>query len=86
MLEILIVPRLGKLSDVFLRMGDPDVCELSQQWNRGSTSIMNHWMNTLQPMLLQHYSGTLNLRVERMLANHIADNCTDFAQINCLVS
>ena len=82
MLETLIIPRLGKLSEVFLRMGDPDVCDLSKQWNRGSTSLMNRWLNILQPMLLQHYSGTLNLRVERMLANHIAENCTDFAQID----
>ena len=82
MLETLIIPRLGKISEVFLSMGAPDVSDLSKQWNRGSTSIMNRWLNILQPMLLQHYSGTLNLRVERMLANHIAENCTNFAQIN----
>merc|ERR1719186_1449280 len=30
--------------------------------------------NFLQPWILQHYSGTLNLEIRRMLANYLADN------------
>ena len=68
-LETLVVPRLRteKLAEVFLRQNDSEVANLSKQWSRGPTSLMNRWMNILQPMLLQHYSGTLNLRVERHL-------------------
>ena len=43
---------------------------------------MTRWMNNLQPMLLQHYSGTLNLRVEMMLASHIAKSFSNFSEIN----
>ena len=83
-LETLVVPRLGteKLAEVFLRQNDSEVVNLSKQWNRGPTSLMNRWMNILQPMLLQHYSGTLNLRVERMLANRISENYKHFAEID----
>ena len=83
-LETLVVPRLAseKLSEVYFRQNDSDVCDLSKQWNRGTTSVRNRWLNILQPMLLQHYSGTLNLRVERMLVNRISENCTDFNQID----
>ena len=63
-LETLIIPRLRskKLHNVILKMNDSDVSKLSKQWNKTPVAIMNHWMNSLQPMLLQHYSGTLNLR------------------------
>ena len=36
----------------------------------------------LQTTLLQHFSGTLNLRVERMVANYVFKNFAEFSQIN----
>ena len=82
MMEVLILPRLKheKLSSVFLQ--NHHCSELSKQWNKAPTGLMNHWSNYLQPMLLQHYSGTLNLRIERMLSEHIARNYTDFSKID----
>ena len=32
--------------------------------------------------MLKYYAGTLNLQVERMLAEYIADTYTDFSEIN----
>ena len=82
MLETLIVPRLRseKLSEVVL-LGS-HCAELARQWNKPPQMLLNYWLGVLQPTLLQHYAGTLNLRVERMLANHITENYTDFSEIN----
>ena len=79
----LVIPGLGsqKLSEVFLSQGSSEVLDLSRQWSRCRVSVMTRWMNNLQPLLLQHYSGTLNLRVERMLASHIAESYSNFSEI-----
>ena len=81
-LENLVIPRLRnkKLRDVIL--GRPCCQELADQWRINTMGLSNRWTNTLQPTLLQHYTGTLNFRVERMLANHISENWSDIAQIN----
>ena len=81
-LEKLIFPRLAgeKLSEIVLHM--PQYEELTQQFGISPHGVLQRWQNVLQPWLLQHYSGTLNLRIERMLSNHLADTCTDFSDIN----
>ena len=82
MIENLVIPRLQnmKLSKVVL--GRTDCNDLARQWNISPKSLVNHWTSTLQVTLLQHYSGTLNLRVERMLANFVSENYTKFSEIH----
>jgi transposase len=73
-----VVPRLQgrKLADtVFLSRQEWE--ELGEQLGRGRTSVENRWKNNLQPWLLQHAAGTLNLPVRRMLVTHIAGRYND---------
>ena len=82
LLETLVIQRLRnkKLSEVVLKQS---CCtELAKLWNINYSGITNRWTMILQPILLQHFSGTLNLKVERMLANYVLENYTDFSQIN----
>ena len=81
-LEHLVIPRVGKekLSEIVLRKHH--YADLNMHLNKSSHGVLRRWANVLQPWLLQHYSGTLNLRVERMLANYISDTFTDFSDID----
>ena len=76
LLERLIIPRAEsqKLSEIVLL--HHHCSDLAKQLNKTPTAVKRRWTDKLQPWLLQHYSGTLNLRVERMLANHIAQTYT----------
>jgi len=76
-LETLILPKLNKTKLSKITIGQAEVCDLARQLGREVASLTHRWSYSLQPMLLQHYTGTLNLRVERMLANHIAENYRD---------
>ena len=82
LIERVVLPKLKseKLSEIVFR--DYEIRPLIKELNKSKGGIRSRWNQTLQPWLLQHYSGTLNLRVERMLANHIADTYTDFTQID----
>ena len=81
-LEHLVIPRVGKekLSEIVLRKHH--YADLNMHLNKSSHGVLRRWANVLQPWLLQHYSGTLNLRVERMLAKYISDTFTDFSSID----
>ena len=81
LLETLIIPRLRseKLSEV-LMLGS-HCAELAKQWKKPPQTLISYWRGIMQPTLLKHYAGTLNLRVERMLANHITENYTEFSEI-----
>ena len=81
-LESLVIPRVGKekLSEIVLHKHH--YAELANHLNKSSHGVLRRWANVLQPWLLQHYSGTLNLRVERMLANYISDSFTNFSDID----
>ena len=76
LLENLIIPRAEsqKVSEIVLVAHH--CSDLAKQLNKTPTAVLRRWTDELQPWLLQHYSGTLNLRVERMLANYIAQNFT----------
>ena len=50
--------------------------------NKKNRSVVNRWNNNLQPWLLHHYSGTLNLRVEVLLANYLVQIATDVSFID----
>ena len=84
LLESLIIPRLAteKLSKIVLKKRH--YADLSMQLGKSDQAVGQRWSTSLQPWLLQHYAGTLNLRVERMLANYILDNYSDFSSINWL--
>ena len=77
-----IVDRLGdqKLVDLLLSSRDQVVKEHFSQ--RSSVSVRDRWSTILKPMLLQHFAGTLNLGVERKLANHILETYTDALEID----
>ena len=76
LLDSLVIPqaRSQKLSEIVLLQHH--CSDLAKQLNKTPTAVKRRWTDKLQPWLLQHYSGTLNLRVERMLANHIAQTYT----------
>ena len=81
-LDTLIIPRLKqeKLSRIVLSNCHYE--KLAMELKRRLHSVRNRWQGSIQPCLLKHYAGTLNLEVEKMLANHIADTYTDFSEIN----
>ena len=75
-LEQLVIPRVRneKLSEIVLHKHQG--AELTKQLNKSRHGVLKRWGTVIQPWLLQHYSGTLNLRVERMVPIYILD--TDF--------
>ena len=82
LLERLVIPRVvsEKLSEIILQKHQ--YADLTKQLRKSPIAVRHRWETCLQPWLLQHYSGTLNLRVERMLANYILDTYTDFSSID----
>ena len=81
-LESLVIPRVGKekLSKIVLQKHN--YAAFTEQLDKSTNAVMRRWVNILQPWLMQHYSGTLNLRVERMLANFISENFYNFSTID----
>jgi len=51
-------------------------------YGRTEGSLRLRWVTSLQPWILQHYSGTLNLEIRRMLANYLADNFKNIDSID----
>jgi hypothetical protein len=84
--DLLIVDRVlerlqgRRLADKMLL--ERDWQELGHQLNRSSVYTRQRWETILQPWLLQHAAGTLNLRVEQMLVGHIAGRYTDRSDIH----
>jgi len=90
-LDSLVMPRVARgeqISEISLQKrevqhGSPWPAEdKAKELNREVWVVLRRWEIYLQPWLLQHYTGTLNLRVERMLANYINDNFDTFDKIN----
>ena len=81
-LEALILPRLKieKLSKILL--SNCHFEKLAADLNRKLHSVRHRWEGNLQPTLLQYYAGTLNMQVEKILANFIADTFDHFSEIN----
>ena len=57
---------------------------LGEQFKRRRAHVKNRWEYYLKPWLLQHYSGTLNLDIRRMLANYLAEHFDDVDSIDWL--
>merc|ERR1712059_162075 len=62
------------------KLSDPKIVSIedwkefsSQFCHREWRQIEYHWLDFMQPCLLQHYSGTLNLPIQKMLVSCIAD-------------
>ena len=51
--------------------------ELANELQRDFEGLRLQWEQSLQPWLLQHYTGTTGLRVERMLTCLVAQNFSD---------
>ena len=81
-LDNLIIPRLKreKLSQILL--SNCHFVELASDLNRRLQSVRHRWEGSIHPCLLQYYAGTLNMEVEKMLANFIADTYDNFSEIN----
>jgi len=62
-LHKLVLPNDGSLNEFAAALGRP---------NKGP-SIALRWVRFLQPWIMQHYAGTLNLDIRMMLVNHLAE-------------
>ena len=56
--------------------------DIGDQINRQERHIKYRWEYYLKTWLLQHFSGTLNLDIRRMLANYLADAFTHVNEID----
>ena len=72
----------GKSLEILDLPSYSDWKQIGVQLNRRQTHVRNRWEYYLKPWLLQHYSGTLNLDIRRMLANYLADNFEDLESID----
>eukprot|EP00092_Neocalanus_flemingeri_P090025 GFUD01113999.1.p1 GENE.GFUD01113999.1~~GFUD01113999.1.p1 ORF type:complete len:242 (+),score=55.56 GFUD01113999.1:64-726(+) len=57
---------------------------IGDQIGRQERHVKFRWEYYLKPWLLQHFSGTLNLDIRRMLANYLADNFEGVDSVNWL--
>eukprot|EP00092_Neocalanus_flemingeri_P021291 GFUD01023075.1.p1 GENE.GFUD01023075.1~~GFUD01023075.1.p1 ORF type:complete len:482 (+),score=140.48 GFUD01023075.1:166-1611(+) len=57
---------------------------IGDQIGRQERHVKFRWEYYLKTWLLQHFSGTLNLDIRRMLANYLADNFEDVDSVNWL--
>ena len=73
LLEKVIIPKLRteRLSEIKIRPQEHN--ELSKEFGKSSSGVLMRWGKNLQPWLLQHYAGTLNLGVEVILTSYIED-------------
>jgi len=62
----------GSLDDLAAALGRP---------NKGH-SLALRWVYYLQPWIMQHYAGTLNLDIRMMLVNHLAETYQNRDSIN----
>ena len=63
----------NKLCELVLHY-DRSIEDLATALGRPSkgASLINRWTYSLQPWLMQHYAGTVNLDIRMMLVNHLA--------------
>ena len=86
--DLLIMDRMLKelpgkrLEDLYMLVDDATKELVSTLGKRMVTSLMKRWGVHLKPWILQHYAGTLNLDIKKMLANYIADTFDSFDSID----
>ena len=78
-----IFPRLrnSRLSGASF-LSQVDLMELAKAFQRAPVTVRLRWERILQPWLLQDYTGTSGLRVERMLTRLVAEKFKDHRGIN----
>ena len=81
-LETLILPRLKKEKLTEILLSNCHFEKLAVEFHRKLHSVRHRWEGKIQPTLLQYYAGTLNMQVEKMLANFIADTYQNFNEID----
>lgn len=81
-LDTLILPRLKKEKLSKILLSNCHFEKLAIDLNRKLHSVRHRWEGNLQPTLLQFYAGTLNMQIEKMLANFIADTFHNYKEIN----
>ena len=59
-----------------------NAAKVAKETGRSHTTITFRWEDKILPHLLQHYSGTTGLRVERMLTSLIAEKYSDHKGID----
>jgi len=77
-----VLKNLGKESLETLDLHQNDWREFGPQLGRGDDIPRSRWKRNLQPWILQHYSGTLNLELRRPLANYLAENFSDINSVD----
>jgi len=72
-----VLPDLEKknLKDIVLNESSFKV--LAKDIGRTPLSVMKRWTYTLQPWIMQHRAGTLNLDIRQMLINHVSETFSD---------
>ena len=78
-----IIPRLKfqKLSSTGF-LSHSDGMELANEIKRHPRTVGGRWNTFIQPWLLQHYTGTAGLRIERMLTRLVAQKYKDLKGID----
>jgi len=59
-----------------------DAIELSKELQRNYNSVTFHWENCIQRWLLQHFTGTTGLRIEKMVTSIVAQKYKDYHGID----
>ena len=59
-----------------------ELFELGEELQRNGNSVSAHWERTLQPWLLQHYTGTTGFRIKQMLTRLVAEKFNDHRGID----
>ena len=63
-------------------LSQAELMELANELQRSEGAIRHHWDMILHPWLLQHYTGTTGLRIERMLTSLVAERFNDHRGID----
>jgi len=77
-----VLKHLDKQSLKELNLPNYDWKGIGALLGRAQVSPCLRWGCHLKPWILQHYSGTLNLDIRRMLGNYLADNFKDINSID----
>ena len=81
-LESLVLQRVNKEKLYNIVLHYQSIKEVAEELGRIPEDLTLRWSRFLQPTLLQHYTGTLNLRVEVMLANYLLEHFASLSDVN----
>jgi len=72
-----VLPNLEEknLKDIVLH--ESSIQDLAKDLGRSTASVSNRWTYTLQPWIMRHRAGTLNLDIRQMLVNHLSETYSE---------